>query len=83
VAFSGWAVSRLGRDFLPPFDEGSVQVNVTLPPGSSLDASNQVAALIDAKLRAMQKTDDRPETARSSISSVARAGPRWMSMQRR
>ncbi|MEI6257113.1 MAG: efflux RND transporter permease subunit [Planctomycetota bacterium] len=59
VAISGWAVSRLGRDFLPPFDEGSVQVNVTLPPGSSLDASNQVSALIDAKLRAMQKTDDR------------------------
>ena len=59
VALSGWAVSRLGRDFLPPFDEGSVQVNVTLPPGSSLDASNQVSALIDAKLLAMQKTDDR------------------------
>ena len=59
VAISGWAVSRLGRDFLPPFDEGSVQVNVTLPPGSSLDASNQVSALIDAKLLAMQKTDDR------------------------
>ncbi|MFZ4638662.1 MAG: efflux RND transporter permease subunit, partial [Pirellulales bacterium] len=56
-----WQLARLGRDFLPPFDEGSVQVNVTLPPGSSLDASNQVSGLIDAKLRAMQKTEERPD----------------------
>src|SRR6185503_11186679 len=41
VAFSCWQLSQLGRDFLPQFDEGSVLVNVTLPPGSSLDASNQ------------------------------------------
>ena len=61
VALAAWQLSLLGRDFLPPFDEGSVQVNVTLPPGSSLDASNQVAAAIDAKLRAMQRTDARPD----------------------
>jgi len=61
VAFAGWQLAGLGRDFLPPFDEGSVLVNVTLPPGSSLDASNQVSGLIDAKLRAMQKTDERPD----------------------
>jgi CzcA family heavy metal efflux pump len=61
VAFAGWELSRLGRDFLPPFDEGSVQVNVTLPPGSSLDASNRMSSLIDAKLRSLQKTDERPD----------------------
>jgi HME family heavy-metal exporter len=60
VAFAGWELSRLGRDFLPPFDEGSVQINVTLPPGSSLDASNRASGLIDAKLRGLQKTDERP-----------------------
>lgn len=60
VAVAGWQLAGLGRDFLPPFDEGSVLVSVTLPPGSSLDASNQVSGLIDAKLRAMQKTDERP-----------------------
>jgi len=57
VAIAAWQLSHLGRDFLPPFDEGSVQVNVTLPPGSSLDASNQVSGLIDAKLRAMKGPD--------------------------
>ena len=61
VGFAAWELSRLGRDFLPPFDEGSVQVNVTLPPGSSLDASNQASGLIDAKLRALQKTEERPK----------------------
>jgi HME family heavy-metal exporter len=60
VALAAWELSRLGRDFLPPFDEGSVLINVTLPPGSSLQASNQVSALIDRKLRALRRTDDRP-----------------------
>ncbi len=60
VAYAGWQLAHLGRDFLPPFDEGSVQINVTLPPGSSLEASTSVAALIDEKLRAMQKSDAQP-----------------------
>jgi HME family heavy-metal exporter len=61
VAVAGWQLATLGRDFLPPFDEGSVQINVTLPPGSSLDASNEVSGIIDMKLRSMQKTDTRPD----------------------
>jgi CzcA family heavy metal efflux pump len=60
VGFAGWELAHLGRNFLPQFDEGSVLVNVTLPPGSSLDASNQASGLIDAKFREMQKSDDRP-----------------------
>lgn len=56
VAFSGWKLSQMGADFLPKFDEGSVQINVALPGGSSLKASNEVAAIIDRKLAAMQKT---------------------------
>lgn len=63
VAVAGWQMSQLGRNFLPEFDEGSVQINVTLPPGSSLDASNQVSGLIDARLRSMQKSASNPDGA--------------------
>jgi CzcA family heavy metal efflux pump len=57
VSLAGWQFARLGRNFLPQFDEGSVQVNVTLPPGSSLDASNQASAIIDARFRSMRKSE--------------------------
>jgi HME family heavy-metal exporter len=60
VAASAWFMTRLGADFLPPFDEGSVQVNVTMPPGSSLEASNKLAGVIDAKFRNMQMTAQNP-----------------------
>lgn len=56
VGFAAWQMAHLGRNFLPEFDEGSVQINVTLPPGSSLEASNRASALIDRKLREMQKS---------------------------
>ncbi|MDA0587728.1 MAG: efflux RND transporter permease subunit [Planctomycetota bacterium] len=60
VAFAGWRMSQLGRNFLPEFDEGSVQINITLPPSSSLNASNQTSGLIDARLREMQKSPKNP-----------------------
>ena len=60
VGLAAWRFAHLGKNFLPQFDEGSVQVNVTLPPGSSLDASNQTAEIIDAKFREMRKSADNP-----------------------
>ena len=55
VLISMFVVTRLGRDFLPPFNEGSVQINVLLPPGTSLSASDNIAAMVDQKLLAMQR----------------------------
>ena len=43
-------VTQLGRDFLPPFNEGSVQVNVLLPPGTSLAASDRIAGMVDERI---------------------------------
>lgn len=60
VLIAGWQLSLLGRNFLPAFDEGSVQVNVTLPPGSSLQASNQVSGNIDHVFLSMQKSPQNP-----------------------
>lgn len=60
VAFAAWEMAHLGRNFLPQFDEGSIQVNITMPPGSSLQASNQTAKAIDAKFQARQKSEKNP-----------------------
>lgn len=72
VALAGWQLARLGRNFLPRFDEGSVLANVTLPPGSSLEASERVARGIDARLRQMQATPERPDG--EVLSFVRRTG---------
>src|SRR5262249_15990671 len=50
----------LGADFLPPFDEGSVQVNVSLPVGSSLEATNKMCRVVDGRLIELQKSDAKP-----------------------
>ncbi|WP_425399032.1 efflux RND transporter permease subunit [Aeoliella sp.] len=50
VAIAAWSLFRLESDFLPPFNEGAVQVNVLMPPGTSLAASNEVAARVEARL---------------------------------
>jgi CzcA family heavy metal efflux pump len=60
VAFSAWQLTQMGADFLPKFDEGSVQINVALPGGSSLNASNEVSTIIDRKLATMQQTPTNP-----------------------
>jgi len=61
VLLSVVVVTQLGRDFLPPFNEGVVQVNVLLPPGTSLETSNRIAGMVDARLKKMQ--DDGKVTA--------------------
>jgi HME family heavy-metal exporter len=54
VAASCFWVSRLGRDFLPAFNEGTVQVNVIVPPGSSLEFSQQIAGQVEANLNKVE-----------------------------
>lgn len=61
VAIAAWQMAQLGRDFLPAFDEGSVQVNVTLPPGSSLQASNQVSTSLDGVFKSLQLNETNPD----------------------
>jgi len=63
VGVSVLVLSQLGADFLPQFDEGSVQVNLTLPAGSSLEASSDAARIIDAKLAPLLRTAANPDGA--------------------
>jgi len=50
VAVSAVFVLNLERDFLPPFNEGSIQLNVVLPPGTSLKVSNEIASRCEQRL---------------------------------
>ncbi|QDS93434.1 Cobalt-zinc-cadmium resistance protein CzcA [Roseimaritima multifibrata] len=50
VALAVVFVSRLEQDFLPPFNEGTIQLNVVLPPGTSLTASNEMAMTVEDAL---------------------------------
>lgn len=43
ILVTGWAFFQLDRDFIPPFNEGAIQVNMDLMPGKSLETSRQVA----------------------------------------
>lgn len=51
VALAALFVTRLDRDFLPPFNEGAVQLNVVLPPGTSLATSNEIGGRVEERLK--------------------------------
>jgi HME family heavy-metal exporter len=51
VAVSCAVITRLGTDFLPPFNEGTVQINLIIPPGNSLDTSNRIARMAEERLK--------------------------------
>lgn len=50
TVFSLWVASRFGSEFLPRFNEGTITVFLTAPPGTSLEASDRLARNIDVQL---------------------------------
>ncbi|HEY0103472.1 MAG TPA: efflux RND transporter permease subunit, partial [Brevundimonas sp.] len=52
VLVAGVALSFSGRAFLPEFNEGSLTVNITTLPGTSLEASDRAAAEVEAAMLA-------------------------------
>ncbi|MCL4117943.1 UNVERIFIED_CONTAM: hypothetical protein GTU68_053494 [Idotea baltica] len=50
VALAGLFVMNLERDPLPPFNEGVMQLNVVLPPGTSLATSNAINRKVEQRL---------------------------------
>ena len=54
VAVAGLFLAQLDRDFLPPFNEGAVQLNVVLPPGVSLSTSNSINKVVETRLEEIE-----------------------------
>jgi CzcA family heavy metal efflux pump len=40
----------MGREFLPAFNEGALNINITLPPGTSLTESNRIGRTVEEVL---------------------------------
>jgi len=55
VGISAYGFLHFERDFLPPFNEGAVQINVVLPPGTSLATARRVTQKVEQRL---QEIDD-------------------------
>ncbi|MCA9212459.1 MAG: efflux RND transporter permease subunit, partial [Planctomycetales bacterium] len=57
VVIAGVFVANLERGFLPPFNEGAIQLNVVLPPGTSLAASNDINHKVKQRLLKVEDID--------------------------
>jgi CzcA family heavy metal efflux pump len=45
------SIPFIGRGFLPPFNEGTLTINLRLPPGASLNESNKVGHAVEELLK--------------------------------
>lgn len=57
VALSALFLVNLEKDFLPPFNEGTIQLNVVLPPGTSLATSNDINIKVEERLKKITEID--------------------------
>jgi CzcA family heavy metal efflux pump len=51
VAIAGIALYSMENDFLPPFNEGAVQINILMPAGTSLAKSTEAARMGSQQIR--------------------------------
>ncbi|MFA5795240.1 MAG: efflux RND transporter permease subunit [Candidatus Brocadiia bacterium] len=53
LAFSLFLIGRIGREFLPPMDDGKVTVKLKMPIGTALEKTNQVTKKIEELIKSM------------------------------
>ncbi|PJK18025.1 MFS transporter [Chryseomicrobium excrementi] len=57
IAVSVFGLYRVGTEFLPPTDEGFVTVQVELPNGASLDATEEIVSEIEAVFKEQEDVE--------------------------
>jgi CzcA family heavy metal efflux pump len=57
VVLAGSLFSKMGREFLPPFNEGSLSVSAILPPGTGLSESNRIGTAIEKLLHTVPEVE--------------------------
>ena len=60
TGYSGFVTWKLGKDFLPKFDEGAAQINLFTEPGVSLATSVEMSQMAFDNLKALQRTNENP-----------------------
>jgi CzcA family heavy metal efflux pump len=53
--------NRLGRDFLPAFDEGATQVNLYSAPGTALETMVRISQVADQRFERLRKSATNPQ----------------------
>ena len=56
----GTLASSMGKNFLPPFDEGAAQVNLFAAPGTSLETSLDLSKIADKKFQELLQSPENP-----------------------
>lgn len=57
VLVAGSLFGFMGREFLPPFNEGSLSVSAILPPGTGLNESNRIGTAIEKTLLSVPEVE--------------------------
>jgi HME family heavy-metal exporter len=53
-------VLKMGKDFLPPFDEGAAQVNLFAASGTSLQTSREISRIADRQFSRLLRSEENP-----------------------